>query len=512
MSRPWKSESVTLREIPRLSEGVQCRTRGALWANTEKGEFYIWGGYLPETLDGTIDKHIWKFTADGQGGGNWSQETPLNGERLPDLQQTKDSAVMVAHDKGFVLGGVGTWAYPDIDAGPGMVTYDFKSRVVENGTGPAFTILDQPASLTAASLQFIPGYNKPHGPGLVLGGHALVTVDGTTKIEQSHPLDLRNLTFFDPVTNEQYWQLSTGDIPPSPRSRFCLAGPFRTPEGNYDLFIFGGESKPTNTRYDDAYVLSLPGFVWTKVPSPAPGGPRAYHSCVAVGKNQVLSVGGTLGVNFDVDWKSPDPVPQGLLLFNMTSLRWQLEYMVEGDNVPGYERAAIIRDWYQNGSLERVQWSSEKAQRMFGGSRVAGNNTPPTSSPIPLAAIVGGVCWGVAVVVFVAALIWFIFCSRRKRKPEVKDADTRPTSQTKCIDTKGDGYYVYGIPGELQGTTSRDGSRNSPAQELDSGHQYPELMAHGSVWRYEMQTAAPGTDENVEIRISRIVSMNRCLR
>ncbi|KAK4202136.1 hypothetical protein QBC40DRAFT_322371 [Triangularia verruculosa] len=481
MSQPWKSESVTLREIPRFSEGVQCRTKGAPWVNEDKSEFYIWGGYLPENVDGINDEYIWRFTAD-------------------------DSAAMVAHDKGYVLGGVGTWFHPEINAGPGIVTYDFKSKVLDNGTGPSFTIQDQPATLTGASLQFLPGYNKPHGLGLVLGGHALITVDGKTQIEQSQPLDLRNLTFFDPVTNEQYWQLSTGDIPPSPRSRACLAGPFRTPGGHYDLFLFGGESRPTNTRYDDAYVLSLPGFVWTKVPSPAPGGPRAYHSCLAVGKNQVVSIGGTLGGSFDADWRSPDAVPQGLLLFDMTSLRWRLEYVIEGDTVPGYERAAIITNWYQNGSLEKVQWSSEEVQKMFGGIRVVnGNasNTPPAhtvtnmaiatvtsglgASFVPLPAILGGVGAALAVILFVVILSWLIIRSKQdEEKRTAKDTSTRPTSQGTCSETAltSCGYYVHGVPGELQGTTPRDHSESSSAQELDSDHHYLELMGNHSIRRY----------------------------
>jgi len=41
----------------------------------------------------------------------------------------------------------------------------------------------------------------------------------------------------------------------------------------------------------DAYVLSLPGFFWKRLPDSTAGG-RAGHSCAAVGKRQVLVVGG----------------------------------------------------------------------------------------------------------------------------------------------------------------------------------------------------------------------------
>lgn len=92
--------------------------------------------------------------------------------------------------------------------------------------------------------------------------------------------------------------------------------------------------------YEDAYVLSLPGFVWTKLPTP-PGGRRAYHTCVAVGNRQVLSVGGR-GREDEIQIR--DAIPQGLLLFDMTATEWKLEY---DSNAAAYESANAIKDWYK---------------------------------------------------------------------------------------------------------------------------------------------------------------------
>lgn len=39
----------------------------------------------------------------------------------------------------------------------------------------------------------------------------------------------------------------------------------------YEVSVFGGENQRDKFKYQDAYVLSLPGFVWTKVVD-APGG------------------------------------------------------------------------------------------------------------------------------------------------------------------------------------------------------------------------------------------------
>ncbi len=105
-------------------------------------------------------------------------------------------------------------------------------------------------------------------------------------------------------------------------------------------FLTGGENKRDQIRYDDAYVLSLPGFVWTKVPS-QPSGKRSIASCISVGKRQVLSIGGTAS-----GWTDQDPAPQGLLLFDMTDLKWKDSYDA---NAAAYQRATDLKTWYSNG-------------------------------------------------------------------------------------------------------------------------------------------------------------------
>lgn len=50
--------------------------------NVEKGEFWIWGGYLLKIVDGMNDMFIWKFIVDGWGGGFWVKEIFLNFEKF----------------------------------------------------------------------------------------------------------------------------------------------------------------------------------------------------------------------------------------------------------------------------------------------------------------------------------------------------------------------------------------------------------------------------------------------
>lgn len=122
-------------------------------------------------------------------------------------------------------------------------------------------------------------------------------------------------------------------------------------------FIFGGENRINNRKkYKDAYILSLPGFVWTKLPD-APAGGRAYHQCVAVGRRQVLSIGGVETVN-----KDRDKAPQGLLVYDMTAMKWNDFYDA---NLPAYEAPDTVKRWYKQNSLDKVQWSSDEVKQLF---------------------------------------------------------------------------------------------------------------------------------------------------
>lgn len=59
-----------------------------------------------------------------------------------------------------------------------------------------------------------------------------------------------------------------------------------------------------------------------------------------MGKRQVLSIGGA-----DKDRTDPDPAPQGLILFDMTSLEWKDAYDA---STTEYERANSLKDWYSS--------------------------------------------------------------------------------------------------------------------------------------------------------------------
>ncbi|KAK4159743.1 hypothetical protein QBC43DRAFT_271938 [Cladorrhinum sp. PSN259] len=429
LTTSWTSREAPLTSIPKTAP---IKANQILWADPswgDAGAFYTFGGqsWLGQNM---TDSEVWRFTADGKGGGRWSLVTPSNPAVFNSIKQTEHATVAYTNDTGFAIGGLATgWTEKNrgvTQATPGLTTFNFKTNAFTNGTG------DLPAQfdgLVGGQARYIPSFG-PNGLIVMLGG-VTVSVEKYTSVADGAGVEFTELVLFDPVTKEVLKQKTTGDVPPAPRVNFCNVG-FVSPQG-YDIFIFGGNNERDKITYEDAYVLSLPGFVWTKVAN-SPAGTRLQHACVAVGKRQVLVVGGTTGSGM----KSPDPAPQGLHLFDMTSMSWKYGY--EANDGP-YESGKAIKDWYANGSLANVKWTNSRVQAMFtngtgtngsagsagggssGGSSSAdnannGNNNSSESSKgkTPIGAIVGGVLGGLALLLIIA-VVAFVLVRKKRRQP-----------------------------------------------------------------------------------------------
>jgi hypothetical protein len=114
-------------------------------------------------------------------------------------------------------------------------------------------------------------------------------------------------------------------------------------------FLFGGGTRRDKFAYDDAYILSLPAFVWKKVTSPTTGR-RSLHVCTPVGGGQVLSIGG-LNTERDDEYRQKDPAPQGLELFDMTKLEWTDSYDASRWDVE-YKRSDVVNALYNDGYVQ----------------------------------------------------------------------------------------------------------------------------------------------------------------
>lgn len=117
-----------------------------------------------------------------------------------------------------------------------------------------------------------------------------------------------------------------------------------------DRFVYGGVDQRNWTNvFDDIHILSIPGFVWFK--APVNSTPRVSHTCEIIGRRQLLVIGGLdnadeLGKNYWHDFTVPDPLKQGIGVFDMTDMSWKLGYDADADD---YQSPQIVKDWYSAG-------------------------------------------------------------------------------------------------------------------------------------------------------------------
>lgn len=227
ISKSWTSSNAVLRPIlrPWASKANQI-----IWTDKEKDTFYVWGGKWIRGANMTANE-LWKFAADGSGGGSWSKELPANPLLFNSLQQYEYGVSASTNTTGFSIGGVASGWTKQYRASnqviTGMVAFDMNTKLWYNGT----TEWSPFNTITAGSAHWVPNYG-PNGLVMVFGGISM-PIDNSDW-PTATPLDFRNITFFDPDTKEKYTQVTTGDVPSSPRVTFCVTG-FENKGGGYEM-------------------------------------------------------------------------------------------------------------------------------------------------------------------------------------------------------------------------------------------------------------------------------------
>ncbi|KAK4442182.1 hypothetical protein QBC34DRAFT_456109 [Podospora aff. communis PSN243] len=381
----------------------------------------------------------------------FSANVPLEGYDPPRWAANKSFRLVACLDQYMVCNdptdGCGTWQslLHVSQVGEELVRSHedrIASHVLTFGkTGPSpFSPIN---TIAGAAAEYLPLFG-PSGLVMVLGGHE-PDVGADPDFKLLLPLPLDNITLFDPKSMKRYWQLATGDIPSSPRSQWCTAS-FANPEGGYGIFLFGGDNWRDKFRHEDAYVLSLPGFFWKRLPD-SPAGTRYGHTCVAAGKRQVLSAG---GVN-SKEWEEKDPAPLGLQVFDMTRLVWKDDYDAEA----------------AEGFLSRMLVPPPP-----------GPSTESTESSIPVGAIVGGAVGGVVGLGVIGAIVWWLLRKRRSRQRQEGQPEEQVKPELHADSAKN---YVTVSPSEIDPSTPhrelptagvhQATQRYIPAFDLDGGYQ-----------------------------------------
>ncbi|KAI8629550.1 hypothetical protein F5Y19DRAFT_85730 [Xylariaceae sp. FL1651] len=413
LGQSWTNETVEIRSIPKAAPRLSKQIH---WTDASTSSLYTWGGF---TADNTTPSHeLWRFAADGSGGGAWSQVAQQDFLTFSKLKSPFGAAFTQTKDVGYAFGGAVTQSSDSSVhkplpgyALPGLVSYNF--RTGEWGNSSTSFYGGYGTSLNARS-EFVPF--GPNGLLVFLGG-AETPVDATN--ETIVEVNWNSITMVDPVTQQWYRQTTSGTKPPTVESH-CSVG-VQGPNGTYEIYIYGGVSDQIRDTSPDVHVLSLPGFVFFEGPSQGP--PRSDHGCAVVGKGQrqMLSVGGIDGENRTFTAPTTaDPWTYGIGVLDMTELQWTNSY---DPDAPAYDSPTVVKDWYSAGNLEKMHWDNADLEMLF-------MNTPSAPTPTPsqvksetsaTGAIVGGAVGG-AIGIAAIGMMSFLFMKRRRSRAETPDS------------------------------------------------------------------------------------------
>ncbi|KAI0850503.1 hypothetical protein F5Y00DRAFT_232389 [Daldinia vernicosa] len=428
LNESWTNETVEFRAIPKaaplLGQQVYWTDR-----SYNPGAFYVWGG---KTMDNGSppEDQLWYFSADGSGGGSWSQLPQGDYRQFSQLLRPAGASFTQSADTGYSFGGLASResdrSVQKADPGyavEGVVSYDFQTNQWANHSSESF---GEYGTSIYGCAEYVPF--GPNGLLVFLGGtEAPVDV----KSEYLNGVSWTTLRLYDPVTGKWYKQKTTGEPPPRVE-RACSVG-VRGPNNTYEIFIYGGSPVADGSPLSDVYVLSLPGFQFFR--SDSRGTPRADHGCAVVGKGkrQMLSYGGVdAGPGLHFQNMTSDPWKQGLGIYDMSEMIWTNSYDVDAAD---YESPAMVRDWYAQGNMKTMTWDSDELKGLFvnGSSSTYGtmNNSATTedlpknslSSAQKTGVIVGSTVGGVVVLTAIGAAI-FIMRRRRRRRQSSRASST----------------------------------------------------------------------------------------
>ncbi|KAH8663296.1 hypothetical protein BGZ61DRAFT_321567, partial [Ilyonectria robusta] len=340
LNTSWTNATVTFTEIEKDEPLPANNLR--LWAGAESDTLYRWGGDGPYgNTDLGDDIALWAIQLDDDGQGSWAKKSAANDDFFSDIYSGASGAGTVCDDMGVYVGGYGSGAsdarfsetvFPDRMPLPGVLTYNMTDRTWANeSTVP----LNPPyGTWISGEALCVPGFTT-NSLVFVIGGQT--TPRASAARVDADFTDFANITFYDPVQNQWYWQEASGDVPRG-RELFCAVGV----EGNgtYDIYVYGGLDRATGTL-SDVSVLSIPGFQWFSLDVTSPS--RLRHACALVGKSQMLVSGGLTG---EWDWTVPDPWAQALGIFDLNTWEWSDKYDADAD---AYGSPDTITNWYSGG-------------------------------------------------------------------------------------------------------------------------------------------------------------------
>ena len=202
---------------------------------------YRWGGDGSYGLTTSAESiHLYVFTPDGSGGGSWATQAPANQDVFGSILSGTKGGAAVCDGTAFYLGGYGSVAsdtrlmenaFGSNLPLPGLLTYDIGTRDWANLS--SVPISSPYGAIEYASTTCISGLQGTVPGGLIvtLGGQTSSPQAATTGMTEL--VDMSNITIYDQVNKQWYWQKATGNIPIG-RVEFCSVGA-AAQDGTYNM-------------------------------------------------------------------------------------------------------------------------------------------------------------------------------------------------------------------------------------------------------------------------------------
>ncbi|MCJ1462821.1 hypothetical protein MMC07_001424 [Pseudocyphellaria aurata] len=386
---------------------------------------------------------LWSFKPDGTGSGSWTEVIDSGSPVWDSISRPGSPMSAFGSDSAYVLGGFEDWATnssitnhqePAIGI-PGLIQFNMTTKEFSNSTVSGYSLN---GTAEKGEMHYVPSFG-PEGLFVVMGGDDVWHPGSVRGLR-----DLETVSIYDPSSRQWFNQTTTGNIPQA-RMEFCLAG-LESNNGTYEILMYAGwglELGAAAIPFDEIYILTLPAFYWIKVDY-TPQHPRHGHTCNPVGGSQVLTIGGLDTNSSNDSYYSPfdtsaDPFTQGLAIFDMTRLQFADQFTA---NAPSYVQSDRVKAYYETrptthfASPELAQLisvthfantttssttnssSSSPSDSSTFSSRPAQPPSSNTSHKSPGQYIAGGVAGGVAFLVLLGALIFFVRRRRKSHGPE----------------------------------------------------------------------------------------------
>lgn len=228
LTTSWSPSTVEINEIERSGK-IPVLNEQALLTDHSTNSFYIWGGYLSRDKSASTTT-LWRFIANGAGGGDWSSESPSNPELFMRLQRSETSAYASSTDTGFMFGGRAT----DSDTQStkvnikGFATFNFLTTEWTDWNDDA--PYSQDGSLWGGTATYVEQFGEA-GIIVILGGKEMLHQPA------SGDVDFNTIHFYDIAAQKWHKQVTHEDSEAPPRRHHhCTVGAGDTSaNGTYEM-------------------------------------------------------------------------------------------------------------------------------------------------------------------------------------------------------------------------------------------------------------------------------------